>query len=123
MRIRAVDSAFSGPPHGHAYGSITRALYPLRARLCPRASALKNFILGVNRRCECARGRGAVDRTRYGTTRVSTRSHYVHHMQQIVKAAVEHDAMAIRKQIISLKQRVCANAAHAAPASDGSDSE
>ena len=61
-------------------------------------------------------GRGATDRTKYGSTRISTRSFYVHHMQQIVKAAVMYDAMAIRKQVVALKQRICA-AAQAAPAS------
>ena len=67
---------------------------------------------------ERAKGRGATDRTKYGSTRVSTRSFYVHHMQQIVKAAVMYDAMAIRKQVVALKQRICASAAQAAPASD-----
>ena len=39
------------------------------------------------------------------------------HSQQISKAAVVFDAMAIRKQIISLRQRLCVNvAAQAAPA-------
>ena len=36
-------------------------------------------------------------------------------MQQISKAAVLYDAMAIRKQLLSLRQRLCM-AAHAAPA-------
>ena len=46
-------------------------------------------------------------------------SYYVHHSQQIAKAAVVFDAYAIRKAAVSLKQRVCF-AAHAAPARDGS---
>ena len=61
------------------------------------------------------KGRGAVDRTKYGSTRASPKSYYVHHMQQISKAAVLYDAMAIRKQLLSLRQRLCM-AAHAAPA-------
>ena len=68
---------------------------------------------------ERTKGRGAKDRTRYGSTRISTRSFYVHHMQQLAKAAVMYDAMAIRKQVTALKQRICAPAAQAAPADDG----
>ena len=52
-----------------------------------------------------------------GSTRSSPKSFYTHHSQQISKAAVVFDAMAIRKQIISLRQRLCVNmAAQAAPA-------
>ena len=51
-------------------------------------------------------GSGATDRTRYGGTRISTKSFYVHHSQMLSKAAVMHDAIAIRKQITCLKQRV-----------------
>ena len=35
------------------------------------------------------------------------------------KAAVMYDAMALRKQIIGLRQCLCISAAHVAPASDG----
>ena len=56
---------------------------------------------------ERAKGRGATDRTKYGSTRGSPKSYYVHHTQQISKAAVLYDAMAIRKQILSLRQRLC----------------
>ena len=57
----------------------------------------------------------------HGSTRGSPTSYYVHHTQQISKAAVLYDAMAIRKQILSLRQRLCTNsAAQAAPASDAS---
>ena len=58
-------------------------------------------------------GRGATDRTKYGGTRISTKSFYVHHSQMMVKAAVMHDAKAILKQVTCLKQRACiaANAA------------
>ena len=68
---------------------------------------------------ERAKGRGATDRTKYGSTRGSPKSYYVHHTQQISKAAVLYDAMAIRKQILSLRQGLCTNtAAQADPASD-----
>ena len=50
-------------------------------------------------------GKHATDRTVYGTTRVSTKSFYTHHTQQMSKAAVMYDAKAIRKQVTYLKQR------------------
>ena len=66
---------------------------------------------------ERIKGRGAVDRTVYGCTRISTRSFYVHHKQRISLAAVKFDAMAIRKRLLSKKQSY--NAAYAAPAFGG----
>ena len=59
---------------------------------------------------------GAADRTVYGRHRGSTRSFYVHHMQQISKAAVTHDARAIRVQIGCLKQRALERAGQPPPA-------
>ena len=58
-------------------------------------------------------GPGATDRTVYGGTRISTKKFFVHHSQMLSKAAVMHDANAIRKQITCLKQRIC-TAAHVA---------
>ena len=52
----------------------------------------------------------------YGTTRVSTKSFYTHHTQQMSKAAVMYDAKAIRKQVTYLKQRAFGCVAHAADA-------
>ncbi len=66
-----------------------------------------------------AKGAGAVDRTRYGETRASTTSFYVHHMQRISKAAVYYDARAIRKRVVAINQSI--SAAHAAPTADGSE--
>ena len=65
---------------------------------------------GLRKLDERASGPGAVDRTKYGSTRASPKSYYVHHLQQISKAAVVYDAMAIRKQILSLRQRVMVGA-------------
>ena len=45
-----------------------------------------------------------MDRTQYGDTRISTKSFYVHHAQMLSKAAVMHDAKAIRRRITVLKQ-------------------
>ena len=53
------------------------------------------------RLAERARAKGGTDRTKYGSSRASTRSFYVHHMQQVSKAAVVHDARATRVQICS----------------------
>jgi glycerol-3-phosphate dehydrogenase (NAD+) len=65
-----------------------------------------------------ARGRGAIDRTRYGRTRFSTKSYYKHWEQRLSKAAVLLDAAAIRKQVMILRQKVLL-AAHAAAGGDG----
>ena len=54
---------------------------------------------------ERAHAKGGTDRTKYGSSRASTLPFYVHHMQQVSKAAVVHDARAIRVQIGCLKQR------------------
>ena len=59
-------------------------------------------------------GKGATDRTAYGVTRCSTKSFYTHHVQQISKAAVMYDAMAILKKLMGEKQKMCSNAADAA---------
>ena len=66
-----------------------------------------------------SKGRGAADRTRYGSTRISTKSFFAHHTQQVSKAATMHDARAILKQVTVIKQNCLqtGTAAHAAPAS------
>ena len=71
------------------------------------APAARAHIAKLARRSE---GKGAADRTKYGGTRISTTSFYVHHSQMLSKAAVMHDAKAIRKRITCLKQAVCAAA-------------
>ena len=103
---------------GHYDDAIVRK----RTRLCVMLVENTGGITLRGRRqlgvlSERAKGRGATDRTKYGSTRGSPTSYYVHHTQQISKAAVLYDAMAIRKQILSLRQRLCTNsAAQAAPA-------
>ena len=68
-----------------------------------------------------AKGKGAIDRTRYGSTRISTKSYFTHHTQQMSKAAVMYDAKAIRKQVTYLKQRAfgCAVRGASDGAADG----
>ena len=60
------------------------------------------------------RGRGATDRTKYGSARASPRVFRIYHLQQISKAAVVYDARAILKQVTCTKQRAIDAAAGAA---------
>ena len=62
-----------------------------------------------------ARGKSARDKTRYGTSRTSTRNFYVHHTQRIALAAKQYDAKAIRKSIGDRKQKLIGHAAGGAP--------
>ena len=66
------------------------------------------------------KGKGAADRTRYGRTRSSTKLFFVHHTQQMAKAAVTYDARAILKRVSVLKQQRLrtGTAAHAARAGE-----
>ena len=64
----------------------------------------------LRRHARLAKTRGAVDRTKYGTSRTSPRSYLTHHTQRISAAAVRADAKNARVQIACLKQRVCAAA-------------
>ena len=50
---------------------------------------------------------GARDKTKYGATRVSTRSFYTHHTQRLSTAAVRLDAKNIRRGINRIKGDVC----------------
>ena len=54
-----------------------------------------------------ARKRGARDGTKYGKTRISTRSYYTHHMQRLSRSAVLYDAKMIRDGVVLTKQRAC----------------
>ena len=62
---------------------------------------------------DCAR-----DRTRYSKARSGTKSFLTHHLRRVSKAAVVHDAMAIRKQITCLKQQAFGCVAYAAGAGE-----
>ena len=69
-----------------------------------------------------ASAKGAIDRTKYGHSRVSTKSFYTHHGQMLVKAAVVYDALAINKQIIGQRQKLCHDAGVAHAAGPGEES-
>ena len=51
--------------------------------------------------------RGARDGTKYGKTRVSTRSYYTHHIQRLSLTAVLYDAKEIRVRVVVKKQHAC----------------
>ena len=55
-----------------------------------------------------ASAKGARDMTKYGTTRISTRSFYTHHTQRLSTAAVRLDAKNIRRGINRIKGEACA---------------
>ena len=91
-------------------GDYHDALVNKRSRVIPAAIESTGGMsppLRAQMRCleGRAKGAGASDRTKYGKTRISTRSYFKHHVQQISKAAVLGDANAIEQQIIVLKQR------------------
>ena len=107
-----------------AVGHYDDAIYKKRSRVC---CFLVEALGGISRQgrkqlgvlAERTKGKHATDRTKYGSARDSPRSYYTHHTQQISKAAVVYDAMAIRKALLHQRQRLCVShsAANAASAS------
>ena len=77
------------------------------------------FLRHVGRLSRRARTSGAVDRTRYGSVRMSPKSYFVHHTQQLSKAAVVGEGASIRRRIDVLKQKACKAIAADAAASEG----
>ena len=61
-----------------------------------------------------AKGKGARDSTKYGSSRTSARSFFVHHTQRLSLAAVQYDAKAIRKCIRGLKSATIGRSASGA---------
>ena len=94
---------YVAPHKGHYHGALyvkkLRVVMLLVEALGGIAPPARAHIAKLARRSE---GKGATDRTTYGETRISTKSFYVHHSQMLSKAAVMHDAKAIRKQITCL---------------------
>ena len=72
------------------------------------------FLRHVGRLHRRTRTPGAVDRTHYGSVRMSPTSYFVHHTQQLSKAAVVGKGASIRRRIDVLKQKAC-NAARPLP--------
>ena len=108
-----------------ADGQYKDALVRTRAAVVPMIIETTGALAPHSRR-HCgylhgrSKGKGAADRTRYGRTRISTKSFFVHHTQQMAKAAVMYDARAILKRVTVLKQQRLrtGTAAHAALASE-----
>ena len=61
----------------------------------------------LRRHARLAKTRGAVDRTKYGTSRISPRSYLTHHTQRISASVVRANVKNMRNQIACLKQRAC----------------
>ena len=53
-----------------------------------------------------AEGKGAIDRTKYGLSRMSTHSYYAHHVQQLGKEAIVGDVKQIATAVTNLKRKV-----------------
>ena len=66
--------------------------------LAPHSRAHLGYLSGR------AKAKGAVDRTRYGVSRLSTHSYFLHHTQMISKAAWLYDTRAIIRKVKALKQ-------------------
>ena len=56
-------------------------------------------------RARRAKGKGSRDGTKYGKSRTSAKSFFVHHVERMALAANVFDAKAIRKSMRSQKQR------------------
>ena len=69
------------------------------------ASGSRHRVRRLGRRAE---GKGSVDRTKYGRTRISTKCFYTHHMQQLSKAAVVVDSRQVRRAVTMHKQKAWA---------------
>ena len=93
-------------------GSYFDAIHNKRSRvtliLCESTGAVSprtlSYVYYCSRR---ARGKHARDGTKYGRSRMSTRSFYTHHTQRLSFAAAVGDVMGISKEIRHTKQRLC----------------
>ena len=61
-----------------------------------------------------ARAKVGKDKTRYGVSRTSTTSFFIHHVQRISLAAIVGDAWQIRRSITEMKMKVNAGKTHTA---------
>ena len=77
-----------------------------------------HFLAHVSYLSHRAKGKGARDGTKYGTSRTSAKSFFVHHIEQIAVAAVQFDAKAIRKALRAKKQKMLGYAAAGGGAAD-----
>ena len=64
----------------------------------------------LRRHARRTKTKGAVDRTKYGASRISPRSYLTHHTQRISAGVVRANVKNMRNQIANLKQRACSAA-------------
>ena len=82
--------------------------HPLRVHARERGAVSPRTLAYVDYCSRRARGKHARDGTKYGRSRMSTRSFYTHHTQRLSFAAAVGDVMGISKEIIRhMKQRLC----------------
>ena len=79
-----------------------------------------NALAHVGHLARRAKGKHARDGTKYGRSRMSTTSFFVHHIQRMSVAAVAMDARAIRKAVNGKKQRFAADRSACAGGTSGS---
>ena len=84
----------------------------VRRTACPAA---RKHLGRLHRR---STGKNATDRTKYGTTRRSTRQHFKHHTQLLSTTAVVENAKSMCRTLTKLKTKL--HAAGAAPTGAGS---
>ena len=70
-------------------------------KLAERGTRFFHTVVGL----QLYSAKGAIDRTKYGHSRVSTKSFYTHHTQRISTAVVRYDAQNIREQSAQLIRR------------------
>ena len=91
--------------HGHYRDALSRGqrvvpmIVEAQGGITPHALAYIGYL------AKRAKGKGARDTTRYGTSRTSARGFFGHWSQRISLKAMLGDARAIRKSIVNLKRR------------------
>ena len=81
---------------------MPRALTPLIVEATGAIS--QRALTFVNHLAMRARGAAARDGTKYGSSKMSTKSYYVHHTQRLSKAAACGNVVGIHKSILAAMQ-------------------
>ena len=90
-------------------GRVVPMIVEAQGGLTPHAQAQVGYL---SRR---TRGKGARDSTKYGRSRTSTRSFFVHHTQRMALAAKQFNVKAILKSLAGYKHQVVAGSAGDGP--------
>ena len=101
-------------------GAYRDALLVKRNRVIPvivetNGGITPQAIAHISHLARRARGKAARDSTRYGTSRTSPTSFFVHHVQAISMAARLEDARGIRREIRNEKQQLIVRSATGPP--------